>query len=206
MSEAVDKLHLEVFSDYVCPWCYLSTPSIEKLQANYPLEIKWVHFPLHPDTPDEGLALSELFRGRDIKPVQDMLKQRMAEEGLPYGDRSKTYNSRLAQELGKWADTQPGGDAIHKAIFQAYFVEDLNIAHIDVLLNIVASVGLDQESAGQVLEQRSFRESVDQDWLQSRSYGISGVPAFVAVNQMVVGCQPYDHLEEFVQYLLQKNS
>lgn len=206
MSEAINKLQLDVFSDYVCPWCYLITPSIEKLQTNYPLEIRWVHFPLHPDTPDEGLALTELFRGKDIKPVQDMLKQRMVDEGLPYGDRKKTYNSRLAQELGKWADTQPGGDAIHKAFFQAYFVEDLNIAHIDVLLDIVSSVGLDVETARLVLEQRSFREAVDADWSQSRAYGISGVPAFVAVNQLVVGCQPYDQLEEFVQYCLQKNS
>lgn len=206
MSAEIGKVTLEVFSDYVCPWCYLATPSIEKLQSRYPLDIKWMSFPLHPDTPQEGLLLEELFRGRDIKPVQEMLKGRMASEGLPYGERTMTYNSRQAQELGKWAATQPGGEAIHKAIFQAYFVQGLNIARTDVLLDIVAAVGLNTELAREVIEQGTFAAQVDQDWALSRSYGISGVPSFVAVNQMVVGCQPYDELEAFVQYLLQDDT
>jgi predicted DsbA family dithiol-disulfide isomerase len=206
MPEQENKIQLEVFSDYVCPWCYLSTPSIEKLKAKYPVEIKWIPFPLHPDTPTEGLALADLFQGRDMTPVQTMLKKRMAEAGLEYSDRALTYNSRLAQELGKWADTQEGGEAIHEAIFRAYFVEGKNLAEIDVLLDAVSAVGLDRELAREVLESRTFSAQVDQDWVRSRAHGITGVPAFVGENQMVVGCQPYEYLEEFVQHLLQNKN
>ena len=74
-----------------------------------------MHVPLHPDTPAEGRSLAEMLSGRDIEPIRQRLKNLMAEAGLPYGDRTHTYNSRLAQELGAWADTQPGGEAIHDA-------------------------------------------------------------------------------------------
>ena len=99
--------------------------SIEKLQANYPVSVRWVHFPLHPDTPQEGQSLEELFPGRDLTPMRERMKGLMAEAGLPYGDRTHTYNSRLAQELGKWADTQEGGAAIHDLLYRAYFVDGL---------------------------------------------------------------------------------
>ena len=74
------------------------------------MHVRWVHFPLHPETPAEGASLEALFAGRDIdlEAMYAHMKSLMDEEGLPYGRRTHTYNSRLAQELGTWADTQPG--------------------------------------------------------------------------------------------------
>ena len=88
---------------------------IEKLRKAHGLRIKWVHFPLHPETPQEGRSLEDLFAGRgyDIPKMQAQMRARMVAEGLPYGTRTHTYNSRLAQELAAWADTQPGGEAIN---------------------------------------------------------------------------------------------
>ena len=75
---------------------------IERLRKAYGLRVKWVHFPLHPDTPAEGRSLEALFAGRgyDIEKRQAEMRARMQAEGLPYGKRTMTYNSRLAQELG----------------------------------------------------------------------------------------------------------
>ena len=123
----------------------------------------------------------------------------MAAEGLPYGNRTMTYNSRLAQELGKWADTQPGGDAIHDALFRAYFVEGRNIGDPAVLLDIAKQVGLDEAKAREVLEKRTFKAAVDEDWAKSRAYGVTGVPTFVAGGYGVVGAQPYEALEQLVE-------
>jgi predicted DsbA family dithiol-disulfide isomerase len=71
------------------------------------------------------MTLEQLFRGRsfDLEAAQARLTVLMAEQGLPYGERTHTYNSRLAQELAKWAELQPGGGAIHDALFRAYFVD-----------------------------------------------------------------------------------
>ena len=174
---------------------------IERLKKEHGVTIEWVHFPLHPETPAEGLALADLFAGRglDIKSMHAQMKARMDAEGLPYGERTMTYNSRLAQELGKWADTQPGGEAMHDALFRAYFVEARDISRPEVLLEIAEQVGLSREAARDVLEKRTFKDAVDADWALSREYGITGVPTFVAGRFGVVGAQSYETLEALVQ-------
>jgi len=174
---------------------------IEKLRAEHDVKVEWVHFPLHPDTPAEGRALADLFAGRSVEQRASMhaqMKARMDAEGLPYGERTRTYNSRLAQELGKWADTQPGGDAIHDALFRAYFVEARDISDSAVLLEIARQVGLPADGAREVLEKRTFKDAVDQDWKLSREYGVTGVPTFVVGRHGVVGAQPYEALVQLV--------
>jgi len=173
---------------------------IEKLRTEHDVTIEWVHFPLHPDTPMEGRSLEDLFRGRNVdrKAMHAQMKARMDAEGLPYGERTMTYNSRLAQELGKWADTQPGGEAIHDALFRAYFVEARDISDPAVLLEVAGGVGLPVQAAREVLEKRTFKNAVDADWKLSREYGITGVPTFVAGRYGVVGAQPYEALEGLV--------
>jgi predicted DsbA family dithiol-disulfide isomerase len=175
---------------------------IEKLKTEHNVKVEWVHFPLHPDTPAEGRALADLFAGRSPEQRQAMhaqMKARMEAEGLPYGDRTMTYNSRLAQELGKWADTQPGGEAIHDALFRAYFVEARDISQPAVLLEIARQVGLPVDGAREVLEKRTFKDAVDADWKLSRQYGITGVPTFVVGRHGVVGAQPYETLEQLLE-------
>jgi predicted DsbA family dithiol-disulfide isomerase len=174
---------------------------IEKLRVEHNVKVEWVHFPLHPETPAEGRSLAELFAGRNVdrKAMHAQMKARMDAEGLPYGERTMTYNSRLAQELGKWADTQPGGEAIHDALFRAYFVETRDISQPAVLLDIVRQVGLSIDAAREVLEKRTFKDAVDADWELSREYGITGVPTFVAGRYGVVGAQPYEALAQLVR-------
>ena len=173
---------------------------IEKLKEAYDVDVQTVHFPLHADTPMEGLSLEELFAGRDMDmdAMYTRMKGMMDEEGLPYAKRTHTYNSRLAQELGKWADTQHGGDAIHMKLYQAYFVDQKNIADIDLLVSLAEGVGLDGAAARDVVENRTFEATIDADWEKSRGYGVTGVPTYVAEGQGVVGAQPYEVLVQFM--------
>jgi predicted DsbA family dithiol-disulfide isomerase len=110
-----------------------------------------------------------------------------------------TYNSRLAQELGKWADSQPAGEAIHDALFRAYFVDGRNIGDPDVLVQIAESVGLPGDQAREVIRSRSYKAAVDADWQKAHDYGVTGVPTFVAGGRGVVGAQPYEALERLVE-------
>ena len=159
-----------------------------------------MHFPLHPDTPAAGRSLADLFKGRgyDIETMRAQMRARMAAEGLPYGNRSMTYNSRLAQELGAWADGQPGGEAIHDALFRAYFVDARDISDPAVLVEIATSVGLPAEAAREVIEKRTHKAMIDADWEKSHEYGVTGVPTFVIGRNGVVGAQPYEALEQLV--------
>jgi predicted DsbA family dithiol-disulfide isomerase len=172
------------------------------LKEKYNIEMKWIHFPLHPDTPQQGRAMTDLFAERseaEMKARQDQMKGLMEQEGLPYGERTHTYNSRLAQEVGAWADTQEGGDVMHDALYRAYFVDTKNIGDPDVLLEIVEANGLSVDEARKVLEERTFKDVVDEDWSKSHQYGVTGVPTFVAAGHGVVGAQPYDTLEKFLE-------
>jgi predicted DsbA family dithiol-disulfide isomerase len=173
---------------------------IEKLKQNFDVDTVWVHFPLHPETPVEGRSMADLYAGRNVDPeaMYARMTGLMDAEGLPYGRRTHTYNSRLAQELGKWADTQPGCEAIHDALYKAYFVEARNIGDPDILVEIAQSVGLPGEEARAVLTERRFKEAVDADWSKSRQWGVTGVPTFVAARYGVVGAQPYEVLEQLL--------
>ena len=174
---------------------------IENLKQEFDIDVRLVHFPLHPETPADGIPLQELFgAGQDeLAARQARMKGLMDAEGLPYGDRTHTFNSRMAQELGKWADTQDGGEAIHDALYKAYFVEGRNIGDPDVLVELAQAAGLDGEAARAVLNGRSFKDAVDEDWNWSRSVGVSGVPTFVAGRSGVVGAQPYEVLKQLLE-------
>ena len=130
--------------------------------------------------------------------MQARMRGLMAQEGLPYGERTHTYNSRLAQELGAWAATQADGAGIHEALFQAYFVESKNIGAIDTLVEAAEAVGLSDAEARHVLVSRRFKDAVDADWQRALQLGVTGVPTFVAQGRGVVGAQPYEMLERLV--------
>jgi predicted DsbA family dithiol-disulfide isomerase len=153
--------------------------------------VEWVFFPLHPETPTEGRLLEAIFRGRgiDLDAAHQRMKRLMDGEGLPYEPRAHTYNSRLAQELAKWADDVFPDESIHDRIYRAYFVDGKNIGEVEVLVDLAASAGLPEDVARQVLEQREWKAAVDVDWERSTGAGVTGVPTFVAGGQEVVGAQ-----------------
>ncbi len=147
------------------------------------------------------MTLEALFKGRmvDISGMMARLREAAKAEGLPFGERNMTYNSRLAQELGKWAETQGKIEAYNKAVFQAYFADGRNIGKTSELVGVAGSLGLDEKEARMVLEERRFKSTVDADWQQSRKIGVTAVPTFVIDGRILVGAQPYAVLAEFVK-------
>ena len=126
------------------------------------------------------------------------MKKTAEDLGLPFGNLKMLFNSRLAQELGLWAESKGKGDAFHMAVFKANFVAGENIALAPVLLDMAHSVGLPREEAGEVLETGAFKEAVDKDWALSRAKGITAVPTFVLDQDKLVGAQPYKIMEQFM--------
>lgn len=127
-----------------------------------------------------------------LKAVADSL-------GLPFGERRMTFNSRRAQELGKWAEARNRGEAFHRAVFHAYFARGRNIAQPEVLLDMAASVGLEAAAAREILDTREFSQAVDADWQRAYQMGITAVPTFQIQGRQLVGAQPYQALEALVR-------
>lgn len=110
-----------------------------------------------------------------------------------------TYNSRLAQELGKWAEKKGAGDAFHDGVFRAYFADGRNIADKNTLSDIANSAGLDANEAREVLAARTFKAAVDADWHRAYESRVTAVPTFLMQGQSLVGAQPYNMLANFVR-------
>ena len=171
------------------------------MQQQWQISVRWRAFPLHPEVPAEGMTLAELFPGGEamVAATRKQLKTAFEAEGLPYSDGlERTFNTRLAQELGAWADTQPGGEGVHDALFKAVFVHGRNLADMDVLVAVAEACGLDPVQASTALVERRFRQAVDADWQAAREGGVSAVPTFVFGGFGVRGAQPLAALERLL--------
>ena len=166
----------------------------DRLQQEYGVRLRWSVFPLHPETPTEGRELADLFAGQEamIRDMQARLLQIAAAEGLPLVERSRTYNSRLAQELGKWAQERGRGDQFRHAVYRAYFVDGVNIALADELVRIAAAVELPPDEARIVLAERTFSGAVDADWQRAMDLGITAVPTHICSGKRLTGFAAYD--------------
>jgi predicted DsbA family dithiol-disulfide isomerase len=115
--------------------------------------------------------------------------------GLPFGGRTMTFNSRRAQELGKWAESKGKGDEFHDAMFRANFADGKNIGTLPVLMEVAESIELNGGDAMQIIKDGTYKDSVDLDWQRSRELRITAVPTFVMNRHSLVGAQKYDALE-----------
>jgi len=127
------------------------------------------------------------------------MRQKAAELGLPFGDRTMTFNSRLAQELAEWAANEGRENDFHRAVYRAYFSDGLNIGDSAVLVKLAEAAGLPGDGARQVIESRTYRQAVDRDWDRAVRLGVTAVPTFMVRGKTLVGAQPTAVLERFLE-------
>lgn len=147
------------------------------------------------------MSLEQLFAGSSAA-IRAMVQQqrRTADQlGLPFGNRTMTYNSRLAQETGLWAEENGRGKPFHKAAFLAYFKDGRNLALPDVLLKLATASGLPARDAAEIIRTRKYAEAVENDWQKSRSLGITAVPTILFAGQRLTGYQSYERFEHFLR-------
>ena len=124
-------------------------------------------------------------------------------EGLPYNaERTMSYNSRLAQELAKWAEGKGKAEQVANALFRAYFVDVKNIGKPDVLTKLAEENDLPADEATDVLLSRKFKEAVDDDWRRCAAFGVNAVPTFHAGRYLMVGAQPYSELQRLIEHVM----
>jgi len=174
---------------------------IARLKKEYHIEIRRRMFPFRSDTPEDGLSLSACFFDDPLVINERMrnLKETAEALGLPFGSPEMIYNSRSAQELGFWAESEGKGDAFLQALYAAYFVDSRNIAKISVLSEIAASVGLPSENVDNVIKAGTFKERVDRDWAMAEEMNILVLPTFAINGDRLVGAQPYRKLQRLVE-------
>jgi predicted DsbA family dithiol-disulfide isomerase len=187
-------MEFDVFSDYICPFCFIGKRRAERLAEDLPVKPIWRGFEIHPETPLEGVPLSRFMPGV-IANLEGRIRALAEEIELDMKMPEKLSNSRLALLGGEFAREAGKLDEYHEAVFSAYFQKAADIGDIDVLLDIAAEIGLDAESFRNSLETDEFFPALRDSVRRAHSLGLSGVPSYVfEEGNIVVGAQPYELL------------
>jgi predicted DsbA family dithiol-disulfide isomerase len=182
-------MHIDIFSDTVCPWCFIGKRRLEQaLRQAGPLDltIRWRAFQLNPAMPAAGIDrqnyLSLKFGGADnAARVYATIAEAGESVGLPFRfDRiGRTPNTLKSHQLIHFAARQGDQDPLVERLFSLYFFEGEDIGEMDVLLDAASDVGLDRDAAADVLASEDARQAVAMEDQQAREAGIQGVPSFI---------------------------
>jgi len=186
-------LHIKIFSDYICPFCYIGKGIIDRLKQEFSITEQWLPMEIHPETPPEGALLSEHLPHIDWDDLYRHLRASGKEFGIIFGEVRLLPNSRQALELAEYAREQGLHDKIHEVLFRAYFTDLRDIGDRQVLLDIACRVGLAPEKAQEALDAGRYRERLDRVQREARLREITGVPTFIINDKVIiVGAQPLD--------------
>lgn len=201
----MNEIEVDVWSDVVCPWCYLGKRRFESALAGFPhrevVRTRWRSFELDPATPARSDVL-----------VPDMLKAKMgltdaqveqslghitalaAAEGLSYRlTRARPVNTFDLHRLAHLADEHDAGDAVRENLMRAYTSEAADLSDRDVLTGLATAAGVPAAETGELLSGTGFADEVREDEALAQRMGIRGVPAFVfAGRYLVSGAQPVE--------------
>jgi predicted DsbA family dithiol-disulfide isomerase len=194
-------IHIDIFSDTICPWCLLGKRRLETALAERPHlkpAIHWRVFQLNPMMPKGGMErqtyLSMKFGGADNAAViYDRIRRAGAEDGIDFAfeDIPRTPNTVDSHRLVRWAAGQERESETVEALFQAYFFRGEDIGAREVLVAAAQSAGLDPAEAGAFLESEALDAEIREEDRQARGLGIDGVPCFVFNGRhALAGAQP----------------
>lgn len=194
-------IRLDIFSDPVCPWCYLGKANLDRaLAANpaHPFQIQWHPFQLNPDMPPEGVAkrawLEEKFGGKArVDAVHERLREvaRAAGVEIDPDKPQRMPNTLNAHRLIHWAGIEGRQDAVVAALMRAYWVEGRDIGDAETLAAIAAETGMDREATLRLLNSDADASDIAARDADARAKGVNSVPTFLVAQQYVVtGAQP----------------
>ena len=183
-------MRIDIWSDIVCPWCYVGKRRFETAMASFaaaPVEVVHRSFQLNPDAPrDRTTSRREMLMrkyGLTEARVDDMdaqMTQLAAEEGLQYRlGATVTGNTLDAHQLVHLAREQERQDAMIERLYRAYFTEGRSVFEPRSLVELAQDVGIDADIARAAVEEGRYVSAVGEDIEMARRLGITGVPFFV---------------------------
>lgn len=200
-------MRIEIWSDVVCPWCYIGKRNLEAALAEFPhadqVTVEWRSFELDPTTPTQvGLSMDEVLeRKYGMSPDQAATANRQMTElaarvGLEYHlDRVRIGNTFDAHRLLHLAAHEGRGGEMKERLLHAYFTEGRTVSDPASLTDLAAEIGLDRERVGAVLASDEYADEVRADEARAVELGSTGVPFFVLDGRFgVPGAQPPDVL------------
>lgn len=198
MSENGEKrVKITIFSDYVCPFCYLEEPDLSRVREEYGdrVEVDWRAYELRPDPaptldPD-GEYLHRVWNA-SVYPMARSLGMTLRLPPVQPRSRKALEAAEFAREKGLY-------DTMHTALFKAFFEDGQDIGRTEVLLEVGASIGLDHEELRAALDADRFTGKVLDDERVAARLGVNSVPTMLVApadvppesGEVITGAQPY---------------
>jgi predicted DsbA family dithiol-disulfide isomerase len=192
---------IRIWSDYVCPFCYVAVERAAWLESRYGAEVEWLPFDLHPEYPAEGIAIEELEAryGRELRSGQAAM---FDEAGLPHTTRTRMPNSRAALNVAELARERGVHGPLHHRLMTAFWAEDRDISDPDVLAEEAAAFGLDPDEVRDVARSHPYQQRIEASTAAVHEMGAGGVPAFVIDDRVLIpGAQPHELFERVMEKL-----
>jgi predicted DsbA family dithiol-disulfide isomerase len=189
-----------VYSDYVCPFCFIGKSLVDRLEKQFGIETEWKGFEIHPEIPPVGCDLKSLgFGDGPAAAMFSRITQLADEAGLRLEPQARVSNTRLALQVAEFAKGKGRFKEYHQAVFEAYWQRGKDIGDRKQLFSIAAKAGLDLKELEAYLKSGKADVKLKQYLREVRQYGIDGVPTFLIGKKIVVGAQPYEVLEAVVK-------
>jgi len=203
----IPKMKIEVWSDIMCPFCYIGKRHYEAALKKFPhadrIELVWKSYQLDPTIPeqvDPNLNAVQYLASRkgistdQVKTLHKRVEQMAAQAGLNYNlDDAAVYNSMSAHRIIQFAKTKGLADMAEETFFKAHFTENKNLGNKSALLEIGKSIGLSEVEVQEALSNDEYAYKVKQDIQEAEQIGVTGVPFFVFNRKYgVSGAQPVE--------------
>lgn len=191
MAAGKPELLATVFTDYICPFCYVGDVRLDRLREDYDLRINWCFLELHPDTPAEGMDTSCLgYPDSKWQQLMDNLSRLAQEEGITFCPQTFTTNSHNSLLLAE-AAREDGADVfygLHRRLFEAFFTEGQNIADKTVLEKLAREAGVSSEVLSRAWTDKRYEDRLEQYRAAARELDVSATPTtFFGEQQRIDG-------------------
>lgn len=208
-------IRLDIFSDPVCPWCYVGKANLDRAMAahpDHPFQIQWHPFQLNPEMPTEGVAkrayLEEKFGGKArVDAVHERLREvaRGAGVDMDPDKPQRMPNTLNAHRLIHWAGIEGVQQAVVNALMRAYWTEGRDIGDLETLADIAGENGMDRAATLRLLQSDADADDIQARDQDARQKGVNAVPTFLIAQQYVVsGAQPPETWDKVIAELAAK--
>ncbi len=185
-------LKIVMFSDYICPFCYVGFETMRRLKPEFDLELEWRGFQIHPEWPAEGIPLDkalETFAAASRGALWKRIGSMAEAVGFSMKPPAVLTNSRAALAATEFARESGRDEALEERIYRAYFNEGVNIGDPQIVARLAAEAGLDSGEVADAIKSPRYEMRLKNNSLTAHQRGVSGVPTFFIGEFPLVGAQ-----------------
>lgn len=200
-------LKIQMFSDFICPFCYIGFEVVRKLKPEFDIELEWRGFEIHPEWPLEGMPAERFYQSRGPQwreAVWRNIDAMAAEIQLPMKAPSILSNSRLALEVAEFAIESRLGEAYEERVYRAYFQEGANIGDPAVVKALAREAGIDSAALEEALHSRKYELKLKNSVMAAHSRDVTGVPTFFIGEFPLVGAQSVDVMRRVLKRAVER--